>query len=68
MVVLTETKISREKQARLSYLDNPAAVGLLDVIAASIAEEFVERVKKSPEVFEEKRDCFVTNNVSRNDK
>jgi len=45
MVVLTETKISREKQARLSYLDNPAAVGLLDVIAASIAEEFVERVR-----------------------
>jgi hypothetical protein len=53
MEVRTDTKILREKQGRLSYLDNSAVVSLLDVIAASIAEEFVERVKGNREVFEE---------------
>ena len=52
MEVITEIKRPREKQVRLSYLDNPAVVNLLDVIAGSIAEEFIERVKGNREVFE----------------
>jgi len=52
MKVITDTKTPREKQARLSYLDNPAVVSLLDVIAENIAEEFIEKVRGNRDVFE----------------
>ncbi|MGA8163653.1 MAG: hypothetical protein WB791_01345 [Waddliaceae bacterium] len=37
----------------LDWRENPAAKRLLDVVVASLAEEFVQVVKENPEIFSE---------------
>jgi hypothetical protein len=35
----------------LSYSENPAAKGLLDVIVSILSEEYIRTAKKKPEIF-----------------
>ncbi len=56
MGVAAEEKKLQDERLRLSHTDNVCVRNLLDVIAQNIAEEFMDTVKKNPEVFKEKEE------------
>ncbi len=46
---------SKARPELFHWPDNPAVQKLLDVVAAIIAEEYIQTVRKNPEVFREVR-------------
>lgn len=49
----TDDPASKTLQGSFRWPDNPAAQKLLDVVAAIIAEEYIQTVRKNPKVFKE---------------
>jgi len=49
----TSATASKDPQGSFDIADNPLARHLLDVVASIIAEEYVQTVKRNPEMFRE---------------
>lgn len=51
-----QPKILNPKPVSFNWKENPSIQTLLDVLANTIAEEFIETAQQHPEVFKEKGD------------
>ncbi len=47
------TIASKETQESFSHVENPAIQKLLDVVAATLAEEYIQTARQNPDVFKE---------------